>query len=76
MIFFFFFSCNRPLSLLIFTLTQSYLGPFLFWLINALSDFKEKHYVVWGILKTLLAAQFFLCLEKMYKLVILPPTQS
>ena len=31
---------------------------FLFYAINALSDAQEEHYVVGGILKALLAAQF------------------
>ena len=32
----------------------------MFWSINALGEFNEKHVVAGGILKALLAAQFFL----------------
>ena len=35
-----------PCHCLFFNFTQSYLGPFLFWSIKALGEFKEEHNIV------------------------------
>ena len=65
-----------PCHCLSLTLHNLILFLFLYWSFKALSAIKEGHYAAWGILKSVLAAQFLCLVFTIYILYVSPSMVS